>query len=197
MSFFDNTKVAGWGLFLIGIIMIINAIIQIYDGATAPEGIDENLAFVVAGIGALLAAFVFFGFGNSVRNGSVSKKIDILGKFVITYGVATIIANFFSAIAGIWGDSISAGMSVVWIIIGIIIVWIGGKIGDGKTTTFDKILWIVLLILFIILFIGSLADIVNAGGDAIQIISSILYAIVYLYMLAFLFDGDVKKHMGI
>ena len=196
MSFFDNTKVAGWGLFIIGIILIINAIIQIYDGATMPDDALEKTGFIIAGVGALLAAFVFFGFGNSVRNGSISNKIDILGKFVITYGIATIIANIFSAIGGAMRE-ISATDSIIWIIIGIIIVIIGSKIGDGKTTTFDKILWVILLILFVILFIGNLAGIVNANGDVIAIIANILYAIVYLYMIAFLFDGDVRKKMGI
>ena len=86
MSFFDNTKIAGWGLFLCAILMIISAIISIYNGAVK-EG-DDRLALVVAGIGALLAAFIYFGFGNSVRKGEISKKIDVLAQFVKTVGVA-------------------------------------------------------------------------------------------------------------
>ena len=65
MSFFDNTKIAGWGLFFIGILMIISAILMIWDGATT-EG-DDRLANVGGGIGALLAAFIYFGCGNKVR----------------------------------------------------------------------------------------------------------------------------------
>ena len=138
MSFFDNTKIAGWGLFFIGILMIISAILMIWDGATT-EG-DDRLANVVVGIGALLAAFIYFGFGNKVRKGEISAKIEVLAQFVKTVGLATIVSAFFAAIAGIWGVGISTWTNVVILIIGIIIVWIGGKIDDGKTTNFDKIL---------------------------------------------------------
>ena len=192
MSFFDNTKIAGWGLFFIGILMIISAILMIWNGATT-EG-DDRLANVVVGIGALLAAFIYFGFGNKVRKGEISAKIEVLAQFVKTVGLATIVSAFFAAIAGIWGVGISTWTNVVILIIGIIIVWIGGKINDGKTTNFDKILWIILVVIFLIAFILKVAG--AFGGDWINILSCILMAIVYLYMLVFMFDGDVRKKMG-
>ena len=192
MSFFDNTKIAGWGLFFIGILMIISAIISIWQGATK-EG-DDKLALVVVGIGALLAAFVYFGFGNKVRKGEITAKIDVLAQFVKTVGIAAIVAAFFAAIAGIWGVSVSTWTNVVILIIGIIIVWIGGKIDDGKATNFDKILWILLVVIFLIEFILNLAG--AFGGEWYSILTCILMAVVYLYMLAFMFDGDVRKNMG-
>ena len=172
--------------------MIISAILMIWDGATT-EG-DDRLANVVVGIGALLAAFIYFGFGNKVRKGEISAKIEVLAQFVKTVGLATIVSAFFAAIAGIWGVGISTWTNVVILIIGIIIVWIGGKIDDGKTTNFDKILWIILVVIFLIEFILKLAG--AFGGDWINILSCILMAIVYLYMLVFMFDGDVRKKMG-
>ena len=193
MSFFDNTKIAGWGLFLCAILMIISAIISIYNGAVK-EG-DDRLALVVAGIGALLAAFIYFGFGNSVRKGEISKKIDVLAQFVKTVGVATIVASLFGAIAGTWGVSISTWSNVGMIILGIIICWIAGKINDGKTTNFDRILWIILVVIFLVFFILRLSG--AFGGAWYDILASILMAIVYLYMLIFMFDSDVRKRMGI
>lgn len=192
MSFFDNTKIAGWGLFFVGILMIISAIISIYNGAVK-EG-DDRLALVVVGIGALLAAFVYFGFGNKVRKGEISEKIAVLAQFVKTVGTATIVASFFGAIAGIWGVSVSTWSYVLMLIIGIVILWIGGKIDDGRTTNFDKILWIILTVIFLIEFILSLMG--AFGGEWYSILTSILMAIVYLYMLVFMFDGDVRKKMG-
>ena len=193
MSFFDNTKIAGWGLFIVAILSIISAIISIYNGAVK-EG-DDRLALVVAGIGALLAAFIYFGFGNSVRKGEISKKIDVLAQFVKTVGVATIVASLFGAIAGTWGVSISTWSNVGMIILGIIVCWIAGKINDGKTTNFDRILWIILVVVFLVFFLLRLSG--AFGGAWYDILSSILMAIVYLYMLIFMFDGDVRKKMGI
>ncbi len=193
MSFFDNTKIAGWGLFLVAILSIISAIISIYNGAVK-EG-DDRLALVVAGIGALLAAFIYFGFGNSVRKGEIDKKIDVLAQFVKTVGLATIVASLFGAIAGTWGVSISTWSNVGMIILGIIICWIAGKINDGKTTNFDRILWIILVVIFLVFFILRLSG--AFGGAWYDILASILMAIVYLYMLIFMFDSDVRKRMGI
>ena len=194
MSFFDNTKIAGLGLFIIGILMIIGAILDIVNGATAEGGIGENIAFVIAGIGSLLGALIYFGFGNKVRKGEISEKIEVLGRFVITVGVAAIVINLFGAIGGMIGEAISAWSCVIGLIIGIIIAWIGSKINDGKTTNFDKILWIILVVVFLIEFILSLAGALDGG--LINILVSILMAIIYLYMLAFMFDGDVRKKMG-
>lgn len=195
MSFFDNTKVAGWGLFIMGILMIIAAILKIYDGATAEGGLSDNVGLVIAGIGALIAAFIYFGFGNKVRKGEISEKIEVLGRFVITVGTAAIVIGLLGAIGGALADAVSAWDNVLTLILGIIILWVGKKINDGKTTTFDKIIWIILVVIFVIEFLLSLAGIFGDAGW-INILTCILMAIIYLYMLAFCFDGDVRKKMG-
>ena len=185
MSFFDNTKIVGWAFTIIGILMIVSALLQIVDAVGMEGGIGEN-------IGYLIAAVIYFKFGNSVRVGAISNKIDILATFVKVVGATTVVTGIFSAVGGII-SSIGFWDSIVAIILGLIIIWIGGKIDDGKTTGFDKILWIVLLLIFLVLFITSLLAI---GGGFMQIISSICSVIVYLFMAVFLFDGDVKKKMG-
>ena len=194
MSFFDNTKIAGWGLFICAILTIISAIISIYNGAVK-EG-DDRLALVVAGIGALLAGFIYFGFGNSVRTGAISEKIEIVARLVLTVGTCTIVAAFFGIIGQVLievGDLGAIGMQILSFIFGLILLWIGKTINDGKTTTFDKILWIVLVVVFIILFLVNLFGIVPIGLSSI---SAILMAIIYLFLLVFMFDDDVKKKMG-
>ena len=185
MSFFDNTKIVGWAFTIIGILMIVSALLQIVDAVGMEGGIGENIGYLIAAIGAIIAAVIYFKFGNSVRVGAISNKIDILATFVKVVGATTAVGGIISSI-GFWD-------SIVAIILGLIIIWIGGKIDDGKTTGFDKILWIVLLLIFLVLFITSLLAI---GGGFMQIISSICSVIVYLFMAVFLFDGDVKKKMG-
>ena len=75
MSFFDNTKITGLALTIIGVLMIIAGILQIYDGATMDGGLGENVGYVIAGIGALIAAVMYFLYGNKVRTGAISTKI--------------------------------------------------------------------------------------------------------------------------
>ena len=193
MSLLDNTKIAGWAFFIIGILMIVSAIVQIWNGAGQTDSISNNIGYVIAGIGALIAAIVYFLFGNKVRSGAISKKIDVLGNYVKVVGVTTAIIYLFAAIGGILNEE-SFWICILWVILGIIIVFIGGKINDGRATNFDKILWIILLVVFVVLFIGSLLSI---GGGWVDIVKSICYAIVYLFMILFLIDGDVRKDMGI
>ena len=195
MSFFDNTKITGLALTIIGVLMIIAGILQIYDGATMDGGLGENVGYVIAGIGALIAAVMYFLYGNKVRTGAISTKISILGNYVRLVGATTVVVNIFNAVGGII-SSISFWDSIIMIILGLIVIWIGSKIDDGKTTTFDKILWIVLLLVFVVLFIVNFVNLFTNGADAISTIQSICCPAIYLFMAAFLLDGDVKKKMG-
>ncbi len=91
----------------------------------------------------------------------------------------------------LWADLASG---IIDIIIGIIVVWAAGKINDGKETTIDKIIWIILLVLFVVYFLVSFIAIFTT--DIISLIANLCGAIIYLFMIAYLFDNDVKKAMG-
>ena len=186
MSFTDNQKIVGWAFFIAGILLIISALLYIYDGATAGDGFE--IWTVVAGIGSLIAAVLYFLFGNKVRKSEITGKPNILGQYVRVVGINTIII-------GVFGLGIDIGGGIVDIILGLVILWIAGKIADGKTTTADKIIWILLLIIFVVLFICAFIDIFTVGS-IIGIIASICSAIIYLFMAAYLLDNDVKKAMG-
>ncbi len=195
MSFFDNTKNAGWALTIIGILMIISALVGFYTAFTADGGIGENVGLVVIAIGALIAAVIYFLYGNKVRTGAISTKIDVLGNYVRIVGVTTIIVALFTAI-GSFLTEYSFWDQIVMIILGLIVIWASTKIMDGQKTTIDKVLWIVLLIVFVILFIVNFIGIFTNGFDVVTIIRSVCYAVVYLLMAGFLLDSDVKKKMG-
>lgn len=196
MSFFDNTKIAGWALFFAGLLMIISAIIGFYSAIVDHDGAGDQIGYLIIALGALISGLIYFGFGNSVRNGSISQKIDVVARLVITVASCTVVASFFGIIGQVLidvGDLGAIGRYILWFIFGLVIAWIGKKINDGKTTTFDKIIWIILVVVFVILFLVNLLGIVPIG---ISSISAILSAIIYLFMLVFMFDNDVKKQMG-
>ncbi len=196
MSFFDNTKIAGWALFFAGLLMIVSALVGFYDAFAEHEGAGDQIGYLVIAIGALIGGLIYFGFGNSVRTGAISEKIEIVARLVLTVGTCTIVAAFFGIIGQVLievGDLGAIGMQILSFIFGLILLWIGKTINDGKTTTFDKILWIVLVVVFVILFLVNLFGIVPIGLSSI---SAILMAIIYLFLLVFMFDDDVKKKMG-
>lgn len=199
MSFLDNQKIVGTAFFVIGILMVIAALLQLVDGFTLDGGIGEHAGNIIAAIGAIIAAVLYFLFGNKVRTGSISGKLNILGSYVSIVGVTSVIIGIFGAIGAIM-SSLSFWDNVIVIILGLIIMFIASKIGDGKTTTADKIIWIILVIVFFLLLLGTLASLFGLSGDGLTLILNIVvaicYAIVYLFMLCYMFDGEVKKGMG-
>ena len=188
MSFLDNTKNAGWGLTIIGLLMVLGAIVAIVTSFTGEAEMLFKVGGAVIAIGALLAALAYLKYGNNVRVGNISDKLEVLGNFVRIVGVTSILAGLFGVVgSAIQGNFGGVGTFLVQVILGFIIIWVSKKMMDEKATTFDKIVWIILLVIFVVELIMGIASLTITG---------ILMALVYLMMLVFLFDGDVKKKMG-
>lgn len=191
MSFFDEPKNAGLAMIVVAIVQVIAAIANIVVSATAEGGI--YFAGIIIAIGLLITSVIYFKYGSSVRSGAISAKIDILASFVNVIGVIAIINGFFNVIAGIAGASGYVGSGIIGIILGLVICYCGKKINDGKETTLDKILWIILLVIFVI---EILANIVMLVGFPIGTLMGICGIIIYVFMTLLLLDGEVKKAMG-
>lgn len=200
-SFFDNTKTVGIAFLIVGVILLISAIFSIVMGFIdvsddLKEGIDNWMPYcVVGGIGSVISALLYTMFAMKVFNGTYSQKIVILEKYVKIVGITTIVDGIFAGAATIaGGKEVSAAIAgiVLALIIGLIIVFISTKINDGKETIGDSIIWIILLIAFIILLIVSIFEIFTLIG----IIDGIAHIIIALFMIAFLFDSEVKSKMN-
>ena len=200
-SFFDNTKIVGFAFLVVGFILIFSAIFSIVMGfidvpAETKEGIPNWMPYcVVGGIGSLICALLYTFFAMKVNNGTYSQKIVILEKYVRIVGVTIAIDAIFAGAASIAGGQ-EVGPALVGIIlgliIGLIIVFISTKINDGKETVGDSIIWIILLIAFILLLVVSIFEIFTLIG----IIDGIAHIIIALFMIAFLFDPEVKSKMN-
>lgn len=178
-------------MIVVAIVEVIAAIINIVAAATADDGID--FSGIIVAIGLIITAVIYFKYGSQVRSGAISAKIDILASFVNVVGVISIVNGVFQIIAGVAGGAGLIGNGVINIIIGLIICFCGKKINDGKETTLDKIIWIILLVVFVI---EILANIVMLIGFPIGTLMGICGIIIYVFMTLLLLDGDVKKAMG-
>jgi len=199
MAFF-SAKNAGLAFMIAAIISIISAIIVV-------AGYMDNVAYgVVLAIGAIIGALLYFMYGNKVRTGAISEKIEILAQFVKIVGVVTIIDGIFTGIAPLLNNAGADFVALIGgIILGLIIIFISTKINDGKQTTGDKLIWIILLIAFVICLILAILAIV--GGCALLVVSilggigviigGICDLIIYSFMILMLTDSEVKSEMGI
>jgi hypothetical protein len=198
MSFFSETKNAGLAFMIVGILSILGGIIAVILGAMGYK-VDDATVFTIGGavtaIGTIIYGVLYFGYGQKVRSGAISAKIEILAMFVALVGVGTIITGIFSAIgAAVDGTDLGAVIVsvIISIILGLIILFISKKINDGKQTTGDKIIWILLLIIFAICIILAILEIITIIG----IITGICHLIIYVFMMILLLDNEVKSAMG-
>ena len=199
MSFLDNTKTAGTALWIVGILMIISALLTIICGVVDDEMNDHVIGWVILGIGSLICALVYFAFGKSVKSGEVSDKFDIVTKFVYVVGYTTIIGGVFAALCGFGFDDIGGYLvsGIISIVLGFVILWIHKKITDGNISTFDRLMGILLLVIFVICFISSFFGIGGSGlALAVNIIVAICDIVIYLFMIAFMLDNSVKAKFG-
>ncbi len=192
MSFFDDTKNVGLMMFIIAILGLLQAVVQIINGATFDGETVKKVGYVIIGIGALVGAIIFFKFGNSVRKGTVSGKLDVVAGFVQTVGYMTVVSSIFAIIGGFFVDVAVAAGGVVMLIFGAIVLYLGRRINDGKNTGADSVLWIVLVIIFFLLMLASLAGLF---GNIFAIIDGICSFIMYLCILVFMFDKEIKSAM--
>ncbi len=202
MSFFDNPKHFGLAAVIIGIVSLITGIVNAVNAAIADPMLEGAL---VASVGTILYGILILGIGLPIYRGEDTNTLSILGKFVRFVGVATIVVNIFIGAGQIVDGDTAVGATtiVVGLILGLILIWIAGRIVDGKVDTLDRIVWIILVVVFLILTIFSLVGIFTAFmGDAeildkaLRSILSLCEFILYIFLLIGVLSDDVKTKMG-
>lgn len=202
MSFFDNPKNFGLAAVIIGIVSLITGIVNAVNAAIADPMLEGAL---VASVGTILYGILILGIGLPIYRGEDTNTLSILGKFVRFVGVATIVVNIFIGAGQIVDGDTAVGATtiVVGLILGLILIWIAGRIVDGKVDTLDRIVWIILVVVFLILTIFSLVGIFTAFmGDAeildkaLRSILSLCEFILYIFLLIGVLSDDVKTKMG-
>ncbi len=198
MAFF-SAKNAGLAFMILAVVEVIAAILLIVLSFMDIEDLKKysTAYFIIVAVGALIAACLYFTFGKKVRDGEVSNKIDILAQYVKIVGIVTIVGGICGAVAEAVGlDDVSFGAAlggaIISIILGLIIMFIASKINDGKQTTGDKIIWIILLVLFVLLIIAAVGEIITIIGAPVGICD----LIIYVFMLSLLVDPEVKSEMN-
>ncbi len=186
MSLFKDNKMMGLAVIIIALVFAVTAVVSIVTTLTGDAEGDEKLAGILAGVGSIIVALIYFAFGSKVRKGDITGNMNLLAKFVQVVAIVTIVQAIFSI--PVWIDV------VIGIIIGAVIYWCYTKIADGQTTTADKIIWIVLLVLFILALIMSVISIFTFTIAAI--LTGVCGIILYGFMVTLLFDSEVKSNMG-
>ena len=193
MGFFSEPKHAGTAYVIVAILQILAALITII--LAAMDGGDLLVPVVIAGIGSIIAGVIMFGYGNKVRTGVISDKVEILAQFVRIVGIVMIIKAVFDCISNVVaGAALGSEMygAIITIVLGLIVIFCASKINDGKKTGGDKVIWILLLLIFIVEIIFAILLIITIVGIILGICNLVLYGC----MFALLIDNDVKNAMN-
>ncbi len=197
MSFIDNEKTVGIAFLIVGVLLVLSALVSIVQLILADAA---NMGTIISLVGSIVGGAIYAMLGLKVNNGLLSGKLNILGNYIRTVGVVTIVTGIISAIgAAVDGGFGSAILSaIVSIILGLIILWVANKMLDGKDSIADRIIWIILVLVFALLFLVGLFAIFGALVllSLTLLITCICETIIYLFMLMYLLDYDVKKSMG-
>ena len=204
MAFFDNQDHAGLALLLLAIVSIVMAIVTMIWEVV--DGSDIQVANIIVAVGTLIGGFLYLAFAQRVRGqtgsnvisdklgvsgGALNDKFDIICEFVKVFAMVRIVGGVFEIIGGLFNNALIAN-GVIDIIIGVIALFLYKKITDGKDSVVDKIVWIILLILFLLTIIGG----VIALFGIITIPIGICMMIIGVFMFMGLLDSDVKAKFG-
>jgi len=201
MSFFDNPKNFGTAMLLAG---LISALVSLIGIITEALDSDRDVGLIVISVGVLIYGLMIAAVGQKIRVGEISQRIKILGGFIAVVGAGFIVKGFFSMVGETLDSHLAGGVVIFFIslILGILAMYISRTITDGQTTTMDRVFWIVLMVIFVIMIILSIAEMVSAfDGESVAIgvlnaIAGLCNVIVYVSLVVVLMSDDVKKELG-
>jgi hypothetical protein len=189
MSFFDETKNFGLMAMIAGLVMVLSAILWVVDGY------DLGL------IGVLIAGLLLLIFGLGVYQGEsklnigslfdegVTSKFGLVVAFIIIVGVIGIVQGIFA-------------LNIMSIVVGVLLILFGFLMKMDLSPILEKIIWIILLIVFLLgIIINGILSVVGAfGGEPLGIVLNVLNAVAYLviYIMLFLYmlSPEVKSRMS-
>lgn len=210
MSFLDN-KTVGLVLIIIGLLNLVAGIARAVNGVLDTEGTYLIIAAICYGIASLISGILILGYGIKVRGGP-NDESDIVSGLIIVIGTATILNAIFLAAGAFFtnydsdaglGTSVWAAIvtMIVQIIVGLILIWAGRKVGGKSKNVISKVLWVLLVVIFLILavlqFIALFGFDLGTLDGILALVAAICWAIVYIYLFIAMLSKDVKESMGI
>ena len=191
MSFFDETKNAGMLLLIIALMGVVFAVIAVFafDGYKDAD-MWKKIVYIV---GAVVGSAVYVILGLDIMKGScrfqignlfsdVTSKFGVLVALTAAFGISEIINSIFSVIGGF-----DVGGQIGAIVVGILFI-VMAVLFAGDNEDARKVIWIILLILYIIMLIFSILACLVLIGIPMLLLS--------IFLIVFLLSPEVKSKCG-
>lgn len=186
MSFFDETKNFGLMAMIAGLVMVLSAIIWVVNG------------FELGLIGMLIAGLLLLVFGLGVYQGEsklnigslfdegVTSKFGLVVGFIIIVGVVEIVQGIFA-------------VNIISIVIGVLLILFGLLMKMDLSPILKKIIWVILLIVFLLGIIYVLLGLVGAfGGELLWVnaLNAVAYLAIFIMLFLYMLSPEVKSKMS-
>ena len=181
MSFFDEPKNAGTLLLIIALLNIILSVIVVF--AIKPYKDMELWKQIIMLVGSVLVAAIYAILGLDIQNGECRFKIgeffnDVKSKFGV------LLVDIISGISTAFGSPASGIYSIV---VGILLIVMAYIMVTGNKEA-NQVVWVILLILYILMLIGSIIACLALIGIPMLLLS--------IMLITFLINPEVKSKMG-
>ena len=189
MSFFDEPKNAGTLLLIIALLNIILSVIVVF--AIKPYKDMELWKQIIMLVGSVLVAAIYAILGLDIQKGECRFKIgeffnDVKSKFGVLLAI-TATAGIVDIISGISTAFGSPASGIYSIVVGILLIVMAYIMVTGNKEA-NQVVWVILLILYILMLIGSIIACLALIGIPMLLLSIIL--------ITFLISPEVKSKMG-
>lgn len=204
-SALEDQDQAGLALIVAGLALMIASIVAV--AIKINGGYIATTGYAMSVVGSVVVGIIYIGFGLRVRGGSsrdiissklglsggaISGKFRILAEYVHVFAFAEILWGLFSLV-GNAADGDGIGSAFVDIIVGLVAFWTYYEITNRKTGIENRVLWIVVLVLFILEIISGVQEL----DDPIMIPLGLCYIVIGIYFIIMLMDRDIRKKFGI
>ena len=189
MSFFDESKNVGLLLIIIAALDIIFTLIAVF----AFDGYKDMALWkkIVMIVGVLITSGLYLLLGLDIQNGSCRLQIgeffnDVVSKFGVLLAItaATGIINIIDGLALVFYNPGSGLMNIVIGVLMLVMAYL--MVSGGKEA--NQVVWVILLILYILMLIGSVFLCLVLIGIPMLLLS--------IMLLVFLLSPEVKSKMG-
>lgn len=194
MSFLNETK-------NFGLILMILGLIEIFVGAyMLVDSLDTKLSII--SIGTIIAGVLYVIAGDMIytqKTGPLASMFE--GGIDTKFGVVTgyvYLAGFCITILGLC-TTLDGGDGLIIAIFGVIMAIIAWALCNGNKGTVDKILYVVLVILFLLVAITGVWAIIDmpANSDTIALIAEyiryVMNIVMALVVFIYLLSAEVKE----
>ena len=188
MSFLNDTKNFGLVIAVLGLFEVISAVIGFVNSVSLGAA-----GALIAGLLVLLAGFGIYkkslpAFMTKLFPEGIDSKFGVLTGMMFTVSVAQIIACILA-------------FNIGGLVAPIILMILALVITNDKKNAFDKIIWILLVIIAVIAALTGFMGLFAISGNGILEIAAVALtavarALMYFMLLFYLLDSGVKKKFG-